>query len=164
MINNLLNTNNLGVDINSVADYLCFRLSEEGSGSSQLKLHKLLYYVQSWHLALYDQPLLDEKFQAWIHGPVSRKIYDRFKDTKNMFSPITAEDIESDFSGLNTQAIYHIDEVLEVYGDYSGTQLEELTHSEEPWIKARQGLSRFERSERIISEEDMKNYYKQRLD
>jgi uncharacterized phage-associated protein len=150
------------VDINQVADYVCFRLNDAGSPPSQLKLHKLLYYIQAWNLALYDEPLLDEKFQAWIHGPVSRTIYDRFKNTKNMFSSITEEDIH-DYAKLPQSTIYHIDEVLEAYGDFSGTQLEELTHQEDPWINARKGLNRFDRAERIISEEDMKNYYKSRL-
>jgi uncharacterized phage-associated protein len=149
-------------DVNQVADYVCFRLIDAGAAPSQLKLHKLLYYIQAWSLALYDEPLLDEKFQAWIHGPVSRTIYNRFKDTKNMFSSITEEDI-SDYSDLPQTAIYHIDEVLEAYGDFSGTQLEELTHQEAPWINARKGLSRFDRSERIISEDDMKQFYKSRM-
>nr|WP_293017994.1 type II toxin-antitoxin system antitoxin SocA domain-containing protein [Moorena sp. SIO3I8] len=33
-----------------------------------MKLQKLLYYAQSLHLALYDQPLFDEEIQAWRSG------------------------------------------------------------------------------------------------
>ena len=150
------------VEINQVANYICCYLIEAGAPPSLLKLHKLLYYVQAWNLALYDKPLFNEKFQSWVHGPVSRVIYDRFKGTKNMLSTIDRKDIP-DCLDLPESVASHIGEVLEAYGDFSGTQLEELTHKELPWIKAREGLERFERSTRAISEDDMRNFYKSRL-
>jgi uncharacterized phage-associated protein len=155
-------TENSMVDINQVADYICDYLVETGAPPSQLKLHKLLYYVQAWNLALYDEPLFGEEFQAWVHGPVSRVIYDRFKSTKNMLSTIDRKDIPR-CSDLPENVTYHIGEVLEAYGDFSGTQLEELTHKEDPWLNARKGLERSERSTNAISKEDMKVFYKLRL-
>jgi len=54
--------------------------SKKYTNLSHLKLQKLLYYIQSWHLVFFDKKLFDDDFQAWVHGPVSRKIYDTFKD------------------------------------------------------------------------------------
>jgi len=122
------------LDTNIVANYICWSLIEAGDTPSVLKLHKLLYYVQSWHLALHGEPLFSEKFQAWVHGPVSRVIYDRFKDSKSMYSQIdiedlAIEDLEQEFSSISEDSKEHIGYVLESYGDLSGVQLEQLTHN-----------------------------------
>jgi hypothetical protein len=49
--------------------------------------------VQAWHLAFYQKPLFDGKFQAWIHGPVNREIYDRFKENKLLYSTVDCDDL-----------------------------------------------------------------------
>ena len=35
-----------------------------------VKLHKLLYYAQGWHLARTGRPLFPEAVEAWTDGPV----------------------------------------------------------------------------------------------
>ena len=56
-----------------------------------------------------------------------------------------------------------MDQVLEIYGKYSDTQLGELTHRERPWIEARGSLSPQSRCATIISEKTMRETYSQRL-
>ncbi|WP_461791563.1 Panacea domain-containing protein [Pedobacter sp.] len=153
-------------DINAVCDYVIFRLKAEGNGElSHLKLQKLLYYIQSWHLAFYKKPLFEGKFQAWIHGPVNRRIYNRFKDTKYMYSSINISDMhqENIVEILSPDTKEHIDNVLEVYAGYSDTQLEKKTHSEQPWITARDGYETYQRCEEEIDEIQMGKYYAARL-
>jgi uncharacterized phage-associated protein len=36
-----------------------------------MRLQKLLYYVQAWHLAVTDEPLFPEQIKAWKDGPVN---------------------------------------------------------------------------------------------
>ncbi|WDF57570.1 DUF4065 domain-containing protein [Flavobacterium sp. KACC 22758] len=154
------------ITIHQACDYIIFRLKSEESGSlNHLKLQKLLYYVQSWHLAFYGTRFFDGKFQAWIHGPVNRAIYDRFKDTKYMYSTIDLDDL-SDTEITTTLPIEvkeHIDVVLETYAGFSDTDLESKTHQEEPWINARKGFKPSERCEVELDEEIMKSYFKARL-
>ena len=52
-----------------------------------------------------------------------------------------------------------LDAVWQIYGKYDGNYLEYLTHSEEPWQKARQNLSPVESSTNAISATDMRKYY-----
>ncbi|MBB6128338.1 Panacea domain-containing protein [Mucilaginibacter lappiensis] len=154
------------VDINQVCDYIIFRLKVEGEGQlSHLKLQKLLYYVQAWSLAFGKGAFFDGKFQAWVHGPVNRTVYNRFKDSKYMYSSINTSDMfEQDIvNKLSVEAKKHIDSVLEVYAGYSDTELEGKTHSERPWIEARNDFEPFERCEVELDEEIMKVYYKARL-
>jgi len=149
-------------DINVVCDYIITKCSEGKIYIDLLKLQKLLYYCQSWSLAYDRGPLFAEKFQAWVHGPVSRKIYDRFI-AKGMYSQITAQDVNKEMCEISPDDALLISSVLSSYGKYTGDQLEYLTHLEKPWLDARDGLPPTMRSEREISEETMKKFYAERI-
>lgn len=148
-------------DINDVVDYIIIKSDEGGVGLNFLKLQKLLYYTQAWHLAFGKGPLFDGKFQAWIHGPVSRSVYDRFKDTHSLYDRVSAKDASKNPNiwALSEGARIHIDEILEAYASLSGTQLESMTHNEQPWIVAREGFRPSERCEREIDEDLMAHFY-----
>jgi len=153
------------MDINQACDYIIHRVLASGESLSNLKLQKLLYYVQAWHLVYEEKPLFVGNFQAWVHGPVSRRIYDRFSSTKTLYSDVTTDDVSETFdvSVLVDSEKEHIDRVLSVYAKFSGYQLEEMTHREEPWVKAREGYDDFQRCEVIIDESLMQSYYSQRV-
>lgn len=54
-----------------VADYFLNKASKEEDGGeiiSNLKLQKLVYYAQGFHLAMYNQPLYTESLEAWTHS------------------------------------------------------------------------------------------------
>lgn len=152
--------------INQIADFIIFRLtSEDKAGIPNLKLQKLLYYAQAWHLAFFQKPLFDGKFQAWIHGPVNRDIYDRFKENKLLYSTLDCDDLlDTNINEtIDEKTQEHINNILESYARFSGTELEMMTHREDPWLEARKGFSPMERCENEISEQTMKNYYGNRL-
>jgi uncharacterized phage-associated protein len=148
-----------------VCDYVIHRLCAAGSHLNFLKLQKLMYYVQAWYLAFYGKPLFPGKFQAWVHGPVNRELYDRFKPTKSLYSEVSSTDVFPGFdpSLLPDEVRNHVHSVLDVYAQYTGSQLEEMTHREEPWLKARIGCRPAERCEREIDESLMASYYRSRL-
>jgi uncharacterized phage-associated protein len=140
---------------NAVADFFLSFCQEHGDCLTNLRLQKLVYYAQAWHLALYNAPLFDEKFQAWVHGPVVPSLYQRFK--RYGWQPITAAVSEPNISGHVRE---HLEEVFNVYGRYSAWDLERMTHSEEPWTAAREGLDLDENCEREISDDLMLEYYR----
>jgi len=152
-------------DLHDVADYLIIKCTEGGVSLNLLKLQKLLYYCQAWNLALGRGRLFEGGFQAWVHGPVNRSLYDRFSLTKSLYSPVCSRDVRQDFDGNRIIAPEKelIDAVLNVYGGYTGDQLESMTHNEEPWILARGGISPMDRCETTISEDVMGTFYKSRL-
>jgi len=55
---------------NNVSDYLISFAHSTGDVITNLKLQKLLFYSQAWYLALKDDYIFEEDFQAWVHGPV----------------------------------------------------------------------------------------------
>jgi uncharacterized phage-associated protein len=133
--------------------------------SSQFKLQKLVYYSEGWHLAYFERPLINEDFEAWVHGPAVRSLWDHFKGRGNYFTewyikPEDATMIKQRFMRLLCpEQLELIEDVLKEYGDKSAYHLEALSHSEAPWREARNGYTPSERSESTISKETMKKYY-----
>ena len=66
-------------------------LTDEDAGEliSNLKLQKLLYYAQGFHLVIYGEPLFPETIEAWAHGPVVTSVYHQYKEYGS--EPIPAE-------------------------------------------------------------------------
>jgi uncharacterized phage-associated protein len=129
---------------------------DRGAGDSitHLKLQKLVYYAQAWSLALLGRPLFAEDVQAWAHGPVVPSVWRHFKDHRWDALPPGPPAAEFD---EEAETLLH--EVMNSYGERSGTALEELTHSEEPWIRARNGLPIEARSTAVIPQEHMRRFY-----
>ena len=152
-------------DVNLVADYMILRLnSDESVNLINLKLQKLLYYLQAWSLGINHKRFLNCSFESWVHGPVSRVLYDRFKTTRNLYSFITVSDVAEKHpeEKIDTEDIEFINYILDNYAGYSGAELESMTHKEKPWIEARIGYAPMQSCNKIISEETMQNYYGER--
>lgn len=119
----------------NVAKYFLMKPDPEaGDLLSNLKLQKLLYYAQGFHLALFDAPLFDEHIEAWRHGPVVRSVYaahanhgrDGIPPPEN-FDPHAA---------LTEDERELLDDVYRTYGQFSAWRLREMTHAEPPWANA----------------------------
>lgn len=54
------------------------RRAEEKESVTNLKLQKILYYVQGYFLAKFDRPLFPDEIQAWKFGPVVPSVYYEF--------------------------------------------------------------------------------------
>ncbi|MDD2548437.1 MAG: DUF4065 domain-containing protein [Candidatus Pacebacteria bacterium] len=143
-----------------IADYFIKKGSEENRLITNKKLQKLLYYSQAWNLVFNNKPLFDEEIEAWVHGPVVRSIYFKFKD--NGFNPIKDFDVEK-VKEIDEDTISLLDEIWRVYGKFDAEYLEMLTHNEKPWQEARDGFSPYVHSEKKISLKSMKKYYSELL-
>lgn len=142
-----------------IAEHFLAFANECGSFISNLKLQKLLYYAQAWHLAIYKHPLFPEKFQAWVHGPVIPELYHTYKVFGS--KPIEAESVAKLQCDQEIQDF--LDELVDEYFDLDAYTLELLTHREDPWKNARNGLSPDAPSSAVISEDEMEAYYRTRL-
>lgn len=59
---------------------------ENNDSVTPKKLQKLLYYLYAWGLVFLNEDLDDlndkvfsGKFEAWVHGPVNRDIYEKYR-------------------------------------------------------------------------------------
>lgn len=122
--------------VNDVANYLICCAREHGDYLTPLKLQKLMFYADAWHMVTHaKQELVADSFEAWVHGPVLRSIYHRFNNYR--WNPIS-EDIRCPEIGQATASF--LDEVYRVFGGFTGYELEQLTHQEAPWRAARGNL------------------------
>lgn len=121
---------------------------------SAMKLQKLVYYSQAWALVWDDEPIFLEKIEAWANGPVVVELYERHKGQFTISS-------WTDGNGDNLQRKFRetIKAVCTHYGKFNAQQLSDLTHSEEPWIQAREGLAPGERGNHEITLASMSEYY-----
>ncbi|WP_416760852.1 Panacea domain-containing protein [Roseateles sp. So40a] len=148
-------------DIDDVADYLIVKLWEAGERPSVHRLHKLLYYVQGWHLALHDRPLFPERFQAWVHGPICKPLFERFSADRSLYGVVEPKDARPSFTFevLSFEERQHVDRVLNDYAIYPTFQLMWMTRQERPCLKARGPLALGDRCERELDECEMRAYF-----
>lgn len=150
------------LSINIVADYFLLQTdSESGDFMTHLKLQKLVYYAQAWHLAIEKKPLFKNVIQAWAHGPVCPVLWDRFKEYGS--KPIPATAIIGETNKLNKNEQAFLDDVWNVYGQFTAKRLEEMTHSEAPWIKARGNTPEYQTCTTVITHASMREYYSKQL-
>ncbi len=143
-------------------------VNQKGDTVSHKKLQKLLYYVESWHLVHFQDTLIEEDFEAWVHGPVVPEVYHKlkefgFNDLKVVNEEHDTVDKEIDAivesNKLSADQLELIYTVLNRYGGLSSLELELLSHSELPWIEARAGLPPHVPCNNKIDKTRMKQYY-----
>lgn len=136
--------------VHDVAAYIL----EKMPAMSTMKLQKLCYYSQGWSLAWDEKPLFAEPIQAWANGPV---VYELFRKHRGRFNVDSWP--EGNSGKLLQDEMDTIDAVLDSYGHLSGQQLSDKTHSEPPWMKAREGLGTGAFSDEVITPESIQDYF-----
>ena len=146
-------------DLVSVFDVAAYILSKRG-GMSTWKLQKLCYYAQAWSLVWDEQPLFEERIEAWANGPVVPALYQHHRGQFHIASMK-----KGNSSKLSNDQRETVDVVLDAYGDKQGLELSALTHRERPWRATRRGahLEVGERGNAVISHDDMYDYYNELL-
>lgn len=135
-----------------VANYLI----ENCKDITHLSLQKALYYIQGFFYAFNGTFLFDEDCEAWVHGPVYRVIYDKYKNY--IYDPLENEQtLEVD--SFNSLEKVVLESVVKNICCYSGKILEEFTHSEIPWIETRGILERTDKTNAVIKKELISEYF-----
>jgi uncharacterized phage-associated protein len=158
-----------------------------GKALTHLHVQKLVYIAHGFHLALYDEPLVDEQFQAWDFGPVAPELYWALKrygsrtvtrlirrgDATPWGSPWGSSWGESwsdtGSTGGGDRAIAEdltppeavvIDQVWRDFREYEGFQLSALTHGpHSPWERVyKMGMTE------PIPNNSIKDYFSQYVD
>jgi uncharacterized phage-associated protein len=88
-----------------------------------VKLHKLLYYVQGWQLAATGSPAFREPVEAWVNGPVVADLWADERHQRGRPAP----------RAVTTETLVIIDYVTRRYGARTGKELIRATHAEHPW-------------------------------
>jgi len=120
-----------------IANYFLWKAQEDDQELlSNMKLQKLVYYAQGLHFVLNDTPLFNEKIEAWTYGPVVAKLYHAYKHYEAGGIP-SSEDFDPLSIDENTRDL--LDEIFEVFGQFSAIRLMEIAHDDQCWIDAADG-------------------------
>lgn len=152
-----------------VAQYVINYAIERGKPVSNLKLQKILYYIQAAFLVEEDTPCYNEKILNWRHGPVVKEVYDNYreyvdkdiKDIQKGYHKLIFDKKEVEFkfeyiefSSNNIKDTHKIimKKVIDAYLDKDAWELVERTHQEEPW-------KNYSSRNSEISSESIKDYF-----
>ena len=122
-------------------------------GIGDVKLHKLLYYVQGYHLAWERGPAFAENIEAWELGPVVARLW------RNRKNPLLAKiGRPSRPSKALPDSVRDITvNVISRFGKMSGADLIEATHNEDPWRQATDEGRNI--ANQVISHETLADYF-----
>lgn len=126
------------------------------SQMSNKKLQKICYYIYSWYLTIFQRPIANVEFEAWVHGPVSPQIYNLYK--RYGWSDIPQY---TGFLPIEDEVISFTYCVCNYYSQFSADELEEMTYHEVPWLNARKDTKPYESSKKVITDADIMGFYGQ---
>jgi len=141
----------------SVHDVAAEVINRLGSMTA-MKLEKLVYYCQGWHLARHGVPLFQEAIEAWRQGPVVPVLYRQHRGQYTVSNWPSG-----DVSQLTPAHLHTIEWVAAEYGAFSAIELSRMTHNELPWRAARGALPESAPSSARLSTDMMRNYYSRQL-
>lgn len=138
------------------ADFFIDAAADDAENNmTNMRINKLLYFAQGWSLARLGKPLFKENILAWKHGPVVKKVYNRFRFAgSNKIAQMIHGTYDKDLKKEEQDLL--IDALLR-YDNYSTSGLVTLSHQKNsPWAMARE-LGENE----VIPTEIMKDYFSQ---
>ena len=121
-----------------VCQYVINYSNEKDYGISNLKLQKILYFIQAYFLiSKPSRCCFEDRIEAWDFGPVVPKAYRKYKQFGSSDIPRVI-----DFENTNNNSYITnedknlINTVIDKFADFSATDLVGLTHNQSPWIDA----------------------------
>ena len=129
------------------AAYVARRYKELTSEKlDEMKLHKLLYFIQRESLAITGEPAFDGVFEGWKFGPVCREVRTNFFEGEII---CRTNDISDNIK-------YIANNVILEYGSLAAWKLSELSHKDISWKNARRGLADNENGNVPLKLEDIR--------
>lgn len=141
----------MSYNVLDICRYVIGYSNDHDYGISNLKLQKILYFIQAYFLITKpnNTPCFNEKIEAWDFGPVVAEAYHQYKQYGSCDIPNVTSYIELDKNNIwNTKRIEFtppiistddkklINDVIDKFKDYSATDLVTITHGQSPWINA----------------------------
>lgn len=150
-----------------IARYVINYCIDIGNPISNLKLQKILYYIQAAFLVEKEKACFDEEIVNWRHGPVIEDVYHEYKvfsdndicERQNEFIEFIFNNdfsVDQNIRRFDEIKIDILDEnliqkVIDALIDFDAWELVRRTHEEEPWELTSNGD--------VISKELIKSYF-----
>lgn len=112
-----------------IADHILAQ-TPDPYGLTNRELQKLLYLAQGFHLAQFGEPLFQEEFQAWKHGPVNSGVFHKYKHLGYYYINKPAREVLKPIGERATAFILALTLAFCNVGSY---KLIEYSHADTPW-------------------------------
>ena len=101
---------------------------------TNMKVMKLLYYVQGVSLAVNNEKAFPEEIVAWKYGPAIEEVYKKYIGRRNITGTISQKDLD-DYHEIedDPKLSVVVNAVQDSFGDKSAVELIHQTHHEAPW-------------------------------
>ena len=120
-----------------ISKYVISYFNNNNINITNLKLQKILYYIQGYYLKKYDLPAFSEPIYNWPYGPVVPDVYFEYNEYGNKCIFLSAD--SSTPSKFNSTLMSLIRDVISKCANYTAFQLVDKTHSETPWLNSNRG-------------------------
>lgn len=147
--------------VDDIANWYIAKAHRSNVDLSPKKLQKLLYFSYAWVLVFYnknhnelERKLFDNAIEAWVGGPTIPEIHRHYKGygedpiTKTVTAKTLTEDVEDT-----------LNQVWDIYGEYTGNQLASIAQQEEPWLNARGHAGPLDASHTPLDDQIIFAYY-----
>lgn len=118
------------MNVTQVADYVLRRAAESNASVTNLKLQKILYYVQGYSLRALSAPAFEEEIYHWQYGPVCPIAY--FSYSIYRAAPLSPNYNQA-APRLSRREKQLYDRVIDACLEFSARELVDKTHEEAPW-------------------------------
>lgn len=139
----------------SVAHYIIESCNSLNIGVSNLKLQKILYFVQAEFLVSTPAhtPCFSDRIEAWDFGPVVPTVYHQYKIYGSGMIPSRPYGFLNPFyETISPTDQLIINGIVQETSNYSASQLVQITHNQAPWKNAyRQGFNNEITNEAILA-------------
>lgn len=149
-----------------VADLIITEAQKNNSPVSNLKLQKVMYFLNAIHLLEYKAPLItDANFEKWDYGPVIHSVYSEYSSNgaNEISSPASHVSLQQDSYGhftvvthnfninnLDSSDVNFIKNNIKKFLQYNPFELVDKSHIEPQWR---------DKSEKDYSDEKTRQYY-----
>ena len=141
----------MAYNVSDVCRHVINYSNNKDYGISNLKLQKVLYFIQAYFLISTNKQCFKEKIEAWDFGPVVPEAYREYKQFGSGDIPTISFVVDFDKDNIWNSKVQQyeddviasvdkvmIEAVVDKFADYSATDLVSITHRQAPWKNAYQ--------------------------
>ena len=142
--------------------YVIDYFNQNGESITNLKLQKLMYFMEGLYMVLTDEDyLFEQEFFAWNLGPVCKELYDYYKECGNENIELTEEKRKKIINFPNINKVF-VEVLFKVFSGWSAYELVELTHEQgSPWYHIKNNIE--EESNQIVYKKETKIWLREKI-
>lgn len=123
-----------------IARYVIFYCHEHKYPISNLKLQKILYFIQAYFLVDANKSCFSDVIEAWDYCPIVPSVYEEYRIFGSLNIPCT--DNGSEFRYIKSDDYDSLNRILAEVSKNTEFQLTYITRNQSPWLDARKSVTK----------------------